>query len=181
MSRDPRASFWIIVYFAQLFTKILKKILRDKDKCGDSRKWKKHWFAVQKNWNFEKIHFFGASLRVFEYIKPLSRISNSARQSAEQGAQAHQITGAYGNGEARKLQRKVKDRNTKNVVRDGDRTRGIRDISALYYQLILAGLPTSSKTQNYFKIFSPALGQITLKLAQIPNRSVQQASWKFHP
>ena len=113
MSRDPRASFWIIVYFAQLFTKISKKILRDEDKCGDSRKWKKHWVAVQKNWNFEKIHFFWASLRVFEYIKLLSRISNSARQSAEHGAQAHQITGAYGNGEARKLQRKVKDRNTK--------------------------------------------------------------------
>ena len=129
-----------------------------------------------KKLKFRKNSLFGASLRVLEYMKPLSRISNSARQSAEQGAQAHQITGAYGNGEARKLQRKVKDRNTKNVVRDGDRTRGIRDISALRCNLILAGLPTSSKTQNYFEIFSPALGQITLKLAQIPNRSVQQAS-----
>lgn len=50
---------------------------------------------------------------MLEHIKPLSRPPKSARQSTECEAQTHQITGAYGNGEARKLQRKVKDRNTK--------------------------------------------------------------------
>ena len=74
---------------------------------------KKYSSCCSKNWNFEKKANFWVCSWVLEHIKPLSRPPKSARQSTECEAQAHQITGAYGNGEARKLQRKVKDRNTK--------------------------------------------------------------------